>query len=334
MLSIGVWALFRALEVGSIQIPDKILWAKIEYICIALISVFWFIFILQYTHQEKRISYWWVVSLIAFPILTAYVAITDEKHRWLWERIIPKFDEPGSPLSYTHGWWFYLRLIFFLIMLVGVIILIRKTLIPPKSSAVKALLLLTALIPPLIGNLIYQAEFFPGLSAHILIMVGFVTSGLFLIWGIYYFQSLEAVSLSRDVIIDKMSEGVIVLDRHDRIHNINSTAMNMLGLTSRDAKRKSLNDIVELWPGLAVSFRVPNEIETEVKINGDAPRVLSLRTTNLYDKDGQTTGRMIVWRDITQYRQVESTLRDSEARFKALFQGAPDAIIITDKQTE
>jgi diguanylate cyclase (GGDEF)-like protein/PAS domain S-box-containing protein len=42
---------------------------------------------------------------------------------------------------------------------------------------------------------------------------------------------------------------------------------------------------------------------------------------------------MIVWRDITQYRQVESTLRDSEARFKALFQGAPDAIIITDKNS-
>jgi diguanylate cyclase (GGDEF)-like protein/PAS domain S-box-containing protein len=40
---------------------------------------------------------------------------------------------------------------------------------------------------------------------------------------------------------------------------------------------------------------------------------------------------MVVWRDITQYRQVEATLRESEARFKALFQGAPDAIIITDK---
>ena len=42
---------------------------------------------------------------------------------------------------------------------------------------------------------------------------------------------------------------------------------------------------------------------------------------------------MVVWRDITQYRQVEATLRDSEARFKALFQGAPDAIIITDKNS-
>ena len=63
------------------------------------------------------------------------------------------------------------------------------------------------------------------------------------------------------------------------------------------------------------------------------PRTLSMQTTNLKDSDDRLTGRMLVWKDITQYRQVESTLRDSEARFKTLFQGAPDAIIITDKDS-
>ena len=78
-----------------------------------------------------------------------------------------------------------------------------------------------------------------------------------------------------------MSEGVIVLDRRDRIHNINSTALNMLGLSERSAKRKSLNDIIAIWPGIAESFRVPHDFETEVRINGDSPRTLSVRTTNL-----------------------------------------------------
>jgi PAS domain-containing protein len=161
-------------------------------------------------------------------------------------------------------------------------------------------------------------------------MVGLVVTGLIYFWGIFYFQYLESSSLSHDVVIDNMSEGVIIFDRKDRIHDINSTALKLLKLTERSAKRKSISDITTMWPGIAESWTVPHDFETEVIINDDSPRTLSMRTTNLTDKDGQVTGRMVVWRDITQYRQVESTLRDSEARFKALFQGAPDAIIITD----
>lgn len=334
MLAVGGWALFLGLEAAAVQIPEKIIWAKIQYISIAFISAFWLFFILQYTHQDQRISFWWVVSLMTVPILTIYIAFTDEKYHWLWERIIPTSNVPGAPLIYNHAWWFIVSVVYFyLIMIVGAFVLIRKTLIPPKSDGARALLLLSGLIPPLISNLIYQSQLLAGVSLPILLMVGLVISGLMYIWGIFYFQTLESSSLSRDVIIDKMSEGVIVLDRKDRIHNINSTALNMLGLTERSAKRKDLNDIIAIWPGIAESFRIPHDFETEVRINGDSPRTLSMRTTSLKDKDGQSAGRMVVWRDITQYRHVESTLRDSEARFKALFQGAPDAIIITDKNS-
>ena len=36
MLSIGGWALFSGFEVASLQIPEKIYWAKFQYIGIAL----------------------------------------------------------------------------------------------------------------------------------------------------------------------------------------------------------------------------------------------------------------------------------------------------------
>jgi diguanylate cyclase (GGDEF)-like protein/PAS domain S-box-containing protein len=305
-----------------------------EYIAISLIATFWFLLILQYTHPDDHISYWWVILLLLVPALTVYIAMTEGKYHWLWSHIIPTSNIPGAPLVYSHSYWFIISAgDFYFLAIVGIIILIRVTLLPPKSIGVRALLLLIGIIPPLTSNLIYQTGLFPGRSLSILLMVGLVISGLIYIWGIYYFQFLESSSLSRDVIIDKMSEGVIVLDRKDHIHNINSTALSMLGLTEHAAKNKSLNDLTSIWPGIADTIRAPNDLDTEVKINSDIPRTLSMRTTNLKDRDGQPTGRLIVWRDITQYRQVESTLRDSEARFKALFQGAPDAIIITDKNS-
>lgn len=334
MLSVGGWALFSGLEAGLVSIPTKIFWSNIQFICIAFISIFWLLLDLQYTHQDHRISPWWVVALMAVPGLSAYISLTDNQHHWLWEKIVPSSNIPGAALDYTSGWFYFTFAGYFLfVIVIGAVVLIRKILLPDKAAAGRALLILTGIIPPLVSNLIYQTELLPQISLRTLLMVGLVISGLIYMWGIYYFQTTETASLSRDIIIDKMGEGVIVLDRQDRIHNINTTALNMLGLTERSAKRKTLNDIIAIWPGFADSFRIPHDFETEVRINGDAPRTLSVRTTNLKDSDGQSTGRMVVWRDITQYRQVESTLRESEARFKALFQGAPDAIIITDKNS-
>lgn len=334
MITIGVWALFSGFETASVPIPWKIFWAKMQYVNIALIAAFWLLLVIQYTHQDHRISPWWVVVLMIVPILTIYVTITEDTHHWLWKAIIPISNTPGAPLNYTHAWWFQISAAYFhLEVIIGVFILIRKTLIPPKSAGARALLLLTGIIPPLLANWLYQSQLIPVINFRILLMVGLVISGMIYFWGIYYFELLEYSSLSRDVIIDNMSEGVIVLDRRDRIYNINSTALNMLGLNQSAAKRKNLNDIIAIWPGISETFRVPHDFETEVRINGDSPKTLNIRTTNLKDRAGRSTGRMVVWRDITQYRKVESTLRDSEARFKALFQGAPDAIIITDKNS-
>jgi diguanylate cyclase (GGDEF)-like protein/PAS domain S-box-containing protein len=334
MFAIGAWAILTGIESETASATEKIFWSRMQFIGIALIVAFWLLLVLQYTHQDHRLSTWWVILLLVVPAVTTLLASTNDTFQWAWKGVTPAGLLTPAELLAAGGWW----LIFFagysyLMLIFGVGILIRRIVIPPKSGGVRALLLLSGLIPPLIANLSYQSQFLLIDNLQMMFMVGLMVSGIIYCGGVYYFQLLEYSSLSHDMVIDKMSEGVIVLDRRDRIYNINAMALNMLGLKLRTAKRKNLNDIIAIWPGIAESFRIPHDFETEVKINGDAPRTLSVQTTNLKDKDGQSTGRMIVWRDITQYRQVEATLRDSEARFKALFQGAPDAIIITDKSS-
>jgi diguanylate cyclase (GGDEF)-like protein/PAS domain S-box-containing protein len=334
MISVGGWTLLEGLASASIQLDKQIYWVTLQYIAIALIIAFWFLLILQYTHQDQPIHGWWVILLMFMPSLTAYVALTEQQHHWIWgqDSLIPVAF--ATKLINNYGWWFLLFTGYSLtVLLIGGFLLIRRTMFSLRSREVRALLLLTGLIPPLISNLLFESQLLPIYNVKIMLMIGILISCLIYFWGIYYFQLLEYSSLSRDMVIDRMSEGVIILDRRERIYNINSTALKMLGLKKRSVKRKGLNDIIAIWPGIAETFRVPHDFETEVKVNGDSPKILSISTTNLRDKDGQATGRMLVWRDITQYRQFEATLRDSEARFKALFQGAPDAIIITDKNS-
>jgi diguanylate cyclase (GGDEF)-like protein/PAS domain S-box-containing protein len=334
MVAIGGWAILTSLEIDAFDAAQKMFWSRMQFMGVAFLIAFWLLLIMQYTRQDQPILAWWIVLLLIVPVVTIILAFTSKSQQWDWESIpSTSLLTPASMISSGAFWLIFFIGYSYLLIIIGSFILIRRTIIPPKSGGMRALLLLSGLIPPLISNMMYQSHVIPGGNLQIVLMLGLMVSSVIYFWGIYYFQLLEYTSLSHDMIIDKMSEGVIVLDRRDRIYNINSTALQMLGLKARTAKRKSLRDIIAIWPGIAETFRVPHDFETEVRINGDAPKSLSVETTNLKDRDGQSTGRMIVWRDITQYRQVEATLRDSEARFKALFQGAPDAIIITDKNS-
>ncbi len=334
MFAIGGWALFTGVEAEQAVGVGALIWPKLQFIAIAFIIAFWLLLVIQYTNQEHQISRWWLILLLVFPAITILMALVDNSTSWVWEGVASIGLVSPATLVTTGAWWLLIFAIYsYLLIIIGAFILIRRVIIPPKSGGIRALLLLAGLIPPLVANLVYQSQLVSFSSLQVMLMAGLVVTGLIYFWGLYYFQLLEYSSLSHDMVIDRMSEGVIILDRRDRIYSINETATSMLGLKRRIAKKKSLNDIIAIWPGIAESFRIPHDFETEVRINGDAPRTLSVRTTNLKDKDGQATGRMVVWRDITQYRQVEATLRDSEARFKALFQGAPDAIIITDKNS-
>jgi diguanylate cyclase (GGDEF)-like protein/PAS domain S-box-containing protein len=331
MFSIGEWAFFYGMEVASIEIPAKIFWAKLQYIGVASFPLFWLFFILQYTRQTHWIIRKWVSLLIVIPILTIFIAATNETHHWLWNRIFPMSNDPNAPLIYSHGWWFWVAVgYFYLLMLMGAIVLVRVIIRSPKTYRTKTVIILVGPFFPLVGNLIYLTGLNPAQGFNYQ-MIGLAISSLMYAWGIYRFQLLENFPLARDVLVDKMNEGVIVLDYRDRVYNLNSTALTQLCMTQRSATGKSLHEVLSVWPEVAERLQNQTEVEAEVFLAEDPPKYLDVRKTTLRDKDGNPAGRLVVWRDITRFKQVEETLRESEARFKALLQGAPDAIVITDK---
>jgi diguanylate cyclase (GGDEF)-like protein/PAS domain S-box-containing protein len=217
-------------------------------------------------------------------------------------------------------------------MLSGIIILIRVSIRSPKTYRSKAIIILLGPIFPLVGNLIYLTGNNPAQGFNLL-MIGLSISGVLYGWGLYRFQLIENFPLARDVLVDKMSEGVIVLDHKDRVYNLNATALDQLGVTQHSVTGKNLREILSVWPEVVERYQNQSEFETEVFLSETPAKHLDLRISTLRDKDGNFAGRLVVWRDITRYKQVEATLRESEARFKALLQGAPDAIVITDKES-
>ncbi|MFA5239416.1 MAG: PAS domain S-box protein [Phycisphaerae bacterium] len=78
----------------------------------------------------------------------------------------------------------------------------------------------------------------------------------------------------------------------------------------------------------------PAEIITE-GIGDDGSRLpVHIRTFPVFEDDGTAKGFIEVIEDITERRRAEEKLRESEQRFKTIFENAPDGILLVDVENK
>jgi two-component system sensor histidine kinase/response regulator len=67
------------------------------------------------------------------------------------------------------------------------------------------------------------------------------------------------------------------------------------------------------------------------QITKDGRRIITFsKWTMVYDEEGNPTSQLIITRDITARKEIEIALRESEERFRTLYEASPEAIIILD----
>lgn len=145
------------------------------------------------------------------------------------------------------------------------------------------------------------------------------------------------------VTLSSIGDGVITTDEHGRVTFLNPVAQELTGWTQDAAGGVSLEEV----------FRIVNE---ESRATVENPAIRALREglivglanhTLLIARDGaerpiddsaapirnsrgETSGAVLVFRDITERRAAEQELHDSEIRYRRLFQTAKDGILILD----
>ncbi|MCJ7573234.1 PAS domain S-box protein, partial [Candidatus Bathyarchaeota archaeon] len=139
------------------------------------------------------------------------------------------------------------------------------------------------------------------------------------------------------LILENMSDSVIVTDLDGVISYWNDGAKNIFGYSSEEMIGKSVKllNLVEERGAVADSqldaVRRGESYPTEwrgLKKNG-SELWLFLHTKLLKDHEGNPAGMIGVGKDITQRRQAEEYLRESEERYRTLVENSPNAISVT-----
>ncbi len=157
---------------------------------------------------------------------------------------------------------------------------------------------------------------------------------------------LKDLSERHSLILHSAGDGIYGLDRSGNHTLINPAAARILGYTVEELMgrhshstwhhtRPDGTPYPEQECNIYKTLRdgVSRHIDNEVFWKKDGSGIPVEYTTTPIYQDGEITGTVVTFRDITERKQAEQALRTSEANYRAIFDSANDAIFVHDVQT-
>jgi diguanylate cyclase (GGDEF)-like protein/PAS domain S-box-containing protein len=321
LLAAGEWAAFAALEKAVLSQAARIWCAKLEYLGISSIAPLWLLFALHYTRQPGVLGPAARRGLWVFPLATVLLVWTNESHGLIWSRIAPAGPEAGSPLVFQHGPAFFVAAGYnYLLLLAGSLFLVRAILSWPQLYRRQAAALLLGVAIPWLGNLLYLAGV--GLPAGFdPTPLAFTLAGAVVSWDLFRYRLLDVLPIARAAVVDGLPDGVVVLDGAGRIVDVNGAAARILGQSLPVLTGRS---ITVVWPALPYPFECAppaglQQQTVEFKVEREV-RTFNVSLAALAGTGPEPLGAVLTFHDVTRQRQVEADLRESEARYRDLFE--------------
>lgn len=309
MAAVGIWSLGYVIELLMPGLEAKVFWANVQYTGIVFTPVLWFLFCMVYSGTYFREMFrGWMVLWAGFPLLTLVLTWTDSLHHLMRSAVFLDTAGPLAAMGKVYGPWFWVFTAFsYLLLIGGTGTLVWGSL---NSAALynrqRAAVILAALLP-WVGN----ALFIFGIVQHLdFSTLAFSLSGLIFVWGFRHWHLLEIAPVARDALIESLEDGVVVLDAHDRMVDVNPRAAAILERDPVSVIGKYAQEAMSNWPVLLNRLKQLKADEKETCFQQQLGSFwYDVTISAVYNRLGNLSGRMLVLRDVTAHRKVEDELR-------------------------
>jgi diguanylate cyclase (GGDEF)-like protein/PAS domain S-box-containing protein len=334
LLAMSEWSLAYALELGVANPAGKIFWAKAKLVGALTLPSLWLAVALYHTGRVG-----WLnrrnLALLAIPTVFMLTLVWTDV-AWRYVRV----DVSGSPETLEVGFGFWAIMVCsYGLLLLGVALLVSNFFGSQRLYHKQSATLLFAVLAPWAANGSNLAELAP--VAHLdLTPFTFPLTAGFLAWGIWRYRLLDIVPVDRGYMIEDMTDGVIVLDPHNRVVDLNPTAERILGRASSEALGQKISRLVSSRTGWLVEayseatllerYRRDGKAYTEVSTGeGPAQRCYGLVLSSLGEVSDRRANRLLLLHDITE-RKLDEARLDHLAHYD-LLTGLPNRRLFYDR---
>ncbi|MFW6146844.1 MAG: two-component system histidine kinase PnpS [Thermodesulfobacteriota bacterium] len=116
-----------------------------------------------------------------------------------------------------------------------------------------------------------------------------------------------------EAMLSSMIEGVIAVDKDERIISMNQAAAEMFSCDMAQSQGRSIQEVVRntvLHEFVKNALTSQEPVERDIALHSDGERIINAHGTVLRDADGDRVGALIVCNDVTRLWKLENIRRD------------------------
>ncbi|WP_321287332.1 histidine kinase N-terminal 7TM domain-containing protein [uncultured Sunxiuqinia sp.] len=315
-IAIAAWAFFYALEYSATVVESKIFWSKLSYLGIVFAPVFFYLFSLHFAYKQHRINATLLASLFGLSTIFLISVTTNDYHFLHWKSY--HIDPILNTTIYTYGVSFWLVFAFNYILLTlsiaNIIPLIFKY---PENYQQQIIFIVIACVFPVVGNVMYVFNVGP-IQGFDWTPIFFAFSGVILTYINLRFGIFDLIPIARNKLLSILPDGVIIVDKHRRIADVNPAFLELTHRSKNDTIGKSLADVFPKQKSLIDQLAPKEQIESmelEAELSGQLT-YFDIRVTSLFDQANQMNGKLIVLRNITEKTINQQSIQKKNQQLK------------------
>jgi diguanylate cyclase (GGDEF)-like protein/PAS domain S-box-containing protein len=316
LLSMTVWSGAYAARLLYNSFEQKLFWFHVMYIGIIALPNLFLVFIVRLTRNERWLTRRNLFVLAVLPTLSLLLLWTNGLHHLYYVSIQAREINALIVFDSAPGVWYFVNMTYsyaVIVLALGVMFIGALRLGPLFRSQYR-LILIGSVIPW--ASSIYYEFNFAQYSGPDLTPATFGISGFLFAFAVLRARFMELIPIARSYLIDNMQDGVLVLDARHRIVDINPAMERLIGERASSLISRNAFDILGHWINHPDDLLGGLETRTEMRIPNAPSRYLDLRVTPLFDAYERLNGRLIVFRDVTERKDVERKLRNANSRLQ------------------
>jgi signal transduction histidine kinase len=311
------WVLLMyALQMGSIELQEKIFWYRLGYIGFMPVPPLLLIFSLQYTGYDEWLTWWSVGLLLSIPLVLVGLTFTNSAHQLVWQN--PRIIDNGAFLAFRPDFGeAVVAYIGFGVLLVGVSIALLSWR-AVKSARIyrrQTVMLVGGTLAPLVAAGFYFSGMNPVPGLEIMTLALAVTAGTFC-WAVARHGLFTLVPVASQAAVEQMDDAVVVIDIRGLVVNVNEQAVPFLTVDPDEAIGSSVGEVLRPFAVPPAPRSGEPESDREVVTDPETGRAYQRTGTPLTDCDGILMGQLVVLQDITERVRRERRLRQQNEQLE------------------
>lgn len=316
---IFTWAVSYSLELGLESYVARVYWAKLQYLGIGTVAVFWLLFVMAFIGNEHWITPTNVILLLIEPVIVNVLVWTTEAHGLVWNSY-GLVSPAGHPiLAFEHGPWFWVHIAYsYTLLLISSGLLAYSFARAPQLYQGQITLMVLGSLLPWLGNFLYVLGLtpVPGLDFT---PIGFALGAVVFAVALIRFRLFDILPTARAVVFENLPDPVMVFDTENRLIELNAAAVHEFGWQTRAAIGQPLDVLLS-----DDDENLRNLIEEGQSSSGDIvhhrreqPHWFSVQVEPIHSGNTRR-GKLVVLRDTTDRVNAENAIRQQNKQLRTL----------------